>query len=1317
MSIVISVYSPKAFKEYILPSINNADYQIRLERQYFQLEEDITLNLEVLDEVWKILPDRRLRLTKDRLDYAGHMLRNNDVLMLEDSHKEKLSLIIKDVSTVFHAYSKFSIEAADRIAIGKGADNDIVYDYLKLVSREHAVIEKKGPDHWIINKSSNGTYINAVKIETETKLSFGDYINILGLHILYLGNILAIDDTEKNAVIGQKLTPCSGVEEGTVLLDTEAREGKTLYHRSPRSYEKPDETPIEIENPPEKDRQKRQPMLMLIGPSITMALPMMLGCMLMVYSASSSGGGSSLYMYSGLIMAVASAALGVLWALLGVRYEKKEEAAASELRFSAYSDYLVKKTDDVKERYESTAKLLESMYPSTEACLAYDGTAGELWNRNRSHEDFLRHRLGTGDIPFQAPIVVEKKKFKLYQDELAEKPALIKENYEKLFQAPVTVDLAEHGLIGLAGKGAREDAVHIARILSAQIAANNCYTDVKLGYIYDGSTSAEREAWSFAKWLPHVWSEDRKYRFLASNREEAGDVFYELARIFRERTEAAKEAGAEKTVPMPYYVIFISDPSMLEGELFSKYVSENDGRFGLTTVLLAASRMDLPNSCEYIIENEGGLKGICNAADGQDRRTALAFDVLNGKKLTDFSRRLSSFRVTEMESGGEIPSGLTFFDMFGIHRPQELPVKELWAKNRIYENIRGVIGQKAGGAPCYLDVHEKYHGPHGLVAGTTGSGKSETLQTYMLSLAVNYSPDDIGFFIIDYKGGGMAHLFDGLPHMIGQISNLSGNQVKRAMVSIKSENRRRQRVFNENGVNNINAYTRLYKNGEAARPVPHLFIIIDEFAELKREEPDFMKELISVAQVGRSLGVHLILATQKPNGTVDDNIWSNSKFRLCLRVQDKQDSNDMLHKPDAAYITQAGRCYLQVGNDEIYELFQSGYSGAAYHEDAADEGTDAAKLLSLNGRVELTGNMIRAARKQKARKASQKHAKEVSQLEAVKDYLAQVAAECHYDCGHQLWMPVLPKELGLDSFDEFTADSFTHNGFWQDRKEWSLNIVAGKMDDPANQNQMPLVVDFAADGHIAICGGIVSGKSTLMQTMAYALIQKYTPEEIHIYGLDFSGRLLSAFEDAPQVGGIMYESDTDKISKFFHMLERILEERKSLFRGGNYSQYVRANGVIVPAILLFVDNYAAFREKTDEDYEDIMIRLAKEGVNHGIFLIVSGMGYGMNDISSRVGENIGRALCLALQDRYEYGELLHSFQIDVTPESGIRGRGLAACAEGILEYQAALAVAAENDYQRMDRIRAECAAMAAAWTKKCARKVPEIPAKPVWSLF
>ncbi|GJM70468.1 hypothetical protein HMSSN036_26840 [Paenibacillus macerans] len=273
--------------------------------------------------------------------------------------------------------------------------------------------------------------------------------------------------------------------------------------------------------------------------------------------------------------------------------------------------------------------------------------------------------------------------------------------------------------------------------------------------------------------------------------------------------------------------------------------------------------------------------------------------------------------------------------MLGARAAGEVDVASRWIRNKPFKGMSVPIGVKAGGNPFYLDMHETGHGPHGLVAGTTGSGKSELLQSIIISLALNYHPHDVVFVLIDYKGGGMADVFKGIPHLVGTITNLGGNETTRALLSIKSELMRRQRVFSEYGVNNIDRYQKLYysrsRSEQASMPaIPHLIMIADEFAELKQDQPDFMKELVSAARVGRSLGVHLILATQKPAGVVDDQIWSNSKFKICLKVQDETDSKDVIKRPDAAMIKEPGRAYIQVGHDEIFELFQSAYSGADY---------------------------------------------------------------------------------------------------------------------------------------------------------------------------------------------------------------------------------------------------------------------------------------------------------------------------------------------------------------------------------------------------
>ena len=890
-----------------------------------------------------------------------------------------------------------------------------------------------------------------------------------------------------------------------------------------------------------------------------------------------------------------------------------------------------------------------------------------------------------------------------------------------------------------------------------------------------------------------MWSEDKKVRYFATNKKEAREVFYSLSQILRIRRES------ENIQTRPYYILFILNKELLEGELIAKYIGNDSGQLGLSTVVVSEHYEELPNDCEFIIENNVEFSGIYATTDEQTIKTEVVFDQIDDESLMKFAKRLANIEVNETEKGGEIPNAISFFEMYDISKPQELNAGERWRKSKRQESMRALIGVKSGGAPCYLDVHEKYHGPHGLVAGTTGSGKSETLQTFLLSLAINYSPDDIGFFIIDYKGGGMANLFDGLPHMIGAISNLSGNQVKRAMVSIKAENRRRQRLFSDYGVNNINAYTMLYKNGDVKEPIPHMFIIIDEFAELKREEEGFMKELVSVAQVGRSLGVHLILATQEPAGTVDDNIWSNSKFRLCLRVQDKQDSVDMLHRADAAYLTQAGRGFLQVGNDELFELFQSGYSGAVYDETLSGKNLTVAQMIDATGKVDLAGNhfkikhqeafkrqwigqicdivgkalkrrqngigdilteqeiltdiydslkeqgveyeqshynderlksflrlyqevdetdiekkveqIIQMAEERRERLPEQK---QKSQLEAVKEYLAEEAVRNHYTQKFQLWMPLLPDVLYLSEIAK--QEELRINA---KRDRWTLDAVIGKGDDPENQRQMPIRIDFAENGHHVICGTVSTGKSTFLQTAVYSLISKYSSDEVNLYLIDFSSKLLTVFEDAKQVGGIMTsdEEEEEKIAKFFTMLSRIMEERKQLLASSNFKDYVEHGDERIPAIIVVIDNYGGFREKTSEKYEDNIKQIAKEGLNYGVFLMVTAGGFNMSEMPSRLAENFRTAICLEMQDIYAYSDIMRTVHVPVFPESNKKGRGLIYYEKRIIEFQTALACEGEDNRRRNENIRAMIQKNNELDRGKGAKRIPTIPEKPEWQAY
>ena len=539
----------------------------------------------------------------------------------------------------------------------------------------------------------------------------------------------------------------------------------------------------------------------------------------------------------------------------------------------------------------------------------------------------------------------------------------------------------------------------------------------------------------------------------------------------------------------------------------------------------------------------------------------------------------------------------------------------------------------------------------------------------------------------------MARSFETLPHTVGLITNLDGSAIKRSLVSIESELKRRQAIFAQAskkvGVSNIDIYKyqKLYREGTVTEPLQHLFIISDEFAELKTQQPEFMTQLVSAARIGRSLGVHLILATQKPSGVVDDQIWSNSKFRVCLKVQERADSMDMLKRPDAAELTDTGRFYLQVGYNELFELGQSAWSGAPYYpSDRVVKEKDHSVVV-----IDTNGHTIKQVKMDKKRALFQNAKK---QLDVITEYLRSIAEDEGIKI-KPLWLDPIPALILLDEVKQkykTTTEKFV------------LNPVIGEYDDPAHQRQCVLRLPLSKEGNTVIYGVAGSGKTTFLNGMIYSLITEHTPEEVNLYVLDFASETLRAFAKAPHVGDVILSYEAEKVSNLFKMLQSEVEKRKKLFAdyGGDYVSYLKSSGKTLPSIVVAINNFAAFTEAYEEK-EEAVSYLSREGTKYGVYFVLTALGTGA--VRFRLLQNFKQLLVLQLNDETDYSSVVG--KTDGLFPSKYKGRGLIKRDE-LYEFQ--LASLTENDAP-FAFIQETCKGLVEKWEGETARKIPILPDK------
>ncbi len=1002
---------------------------------------------------------------------------------------------------------------------------------------------------------------------------------------------LQIQDCE--IIFGQEQILINGAQDSyrTNLLELHPEnyefEGFPNYKRSPRIIKRIPKDEIEIRKPSDKATMGKGSLLQMILP------PLFMMAVTVAISIFSNMGG---------IMALSSLTTAMTTVFTVVKYfdERKECRLKNERREESYQDYLVEKRKELNHAREKEMEAWAYNYPHIEEIERLTAEySSRIYERNMHDEDFLTVSVGYSETNVSFPIQLEEDRRGDEKDELELEGENLRNTFQRLEEKPRIIDLKKAHL-GLVGD---KECVHEQlNLLITQLAFAQSYHDLQIITIYDREYDEEFE---WMKWLPHCKIQALNLRGIINSEQMRDQVLGSVLQILKDRKLKWDEKKKE-TRFSPYFLFVIDDPKLISSHAIMEYLDKSGSHLAFSIIYTTQQMANLPDNIGTVLEVLDSQKGNLVLNEKKFVNQNLCFYRIGTANLEWIARNLS---VLHHEQGivSRIPENITFYEMYQVDKAEDLGVAERWGKNQSHKSLAVPLGVRGNEEFVYLNLHEKAHGPHGLVAGTTGSGKSEIIQSYILSLAVNFHPYEVGFLLIDYKGGGMAGLFKNLPHLLGTITNLDGSESLRAMASIKSELKRRQQIFSDHGVNHINGYNKLFKNGEADIPIPHLFLISDEFAELKKEQPDFMAELISTARIGRSLGVHLILATQKPSGVVDDQIWSNSKFKLALKVQDEGDSREILKTGDAAFITQPGRAYLQVGNNEIYELFQSAWSGAGIEQEGEGEQTDnRVYLMNELGQGELLNEDLGSE--------EESHEKKKTQLEAVVDHVNEVFEQQHCKRVPKPWLPSLPDRMVTPVLDVSAQEKL------------DLVFPLGVVDIPDQQSQEELLVDLEKEGNLGFFSASGYGKSTVLTTCILTLARKNRVSDLNFYLFDFGNSALITLKELAHTADYITYDDAEKREKFFRLIQKEMKYRKQLMAqtsAQNFSVYNQISEIPLKAIVVAVDNMNILKE-IGMDEEEAFTKIARDGASLGIYLIFSaqgeqGIAYGtLNNIKLKI---------------------------------------------------------------------------------------------------
>jgi S-DNA-T family DNA segregation ATPase FtsK/SpoIIIE len=1005
--------------------------------------------------------------------------------------------------------------------------------------------------------------------KTHARLNVGDAIEIIDL------------GSANGVLVGGDLVARSVLRTGDVvqLGDTELRVGhqapargpegaaRVEFNRSPRIDVVYDGEKLPA---PEVPRITNRPRF----PWIPMLAPVVLGCVLFAITQNVLT-----------VLFVALSPLMMLGNVIESRVFTRRDLEAATERFRAGLADLDAALDRAA---VDEVRIRNDEHPATEVVVtAAHQRRPLLWTRRPDQRGFLELRFGVGTLPSRTTVDVP-----IATDAIAELSAELRAvclRHSTVDGVPIVASLRECGSIGVAGP--RAHALPVARALAAQLVALHSPAEVVVGAVASATTAPD---WEWCKWLPHTASDHSPVAgdHLASSPGSIARLVAALEAVLDARS-STREAGDEP--PVPAIVIVVEDDAPIErGRLVE--LAERGRECGIHLLWIAPTREQLPAACRSFADVDANVPGtgMVGSVLAGSTTSAFALEQFDAVAATRLGRSLAPVvdAGARLDDASDLPRSVSLPTLLGpdVARATDAVVDRWRTTNSLPaggsrrgkdNHLRAVVGGAAG-QNLVLDLREQ--GPHALVGGTTGSGKSEFLQSWVMALALDHSPARVTFLFVDYKGGAAFAECVHLPHSVGLVTDLTPHLVQRALTSLNAELRHREQLLRTKKAKDL---LELERRGDPETP-PSLVIVVDEFAALVQEVPEFVDGVINIAQRGRSLGLHLILATQRPAGVIHDNLRANTNIRVALRMADAEDSDDVVGSPVAATFDPGlpGRAIAKLGPGRLTP-FQSGYVGGWTSEQPPPP------VITIDELGFGTGARWEAP-----------EADRVPPPTGPTDLQRLVA---NVQAAHGQAQIATPRRPWLDPL----ADVYDLARSPQSRTD--AELVFAVADDPAHQRQVAAAFVPDRDGNMAVYGTGGSGKSTFLRTLAITAGLGVRGGPCHVYGLDFGARGLQMLEPLAHVGAIVTADDTERIERLLRTLRQTIDERAARYaavNAGTVDDYRRLSGnADEPRILLLVDGISAFRQAYElgagARWFDVFQSIAADGRQVGVHVIVS----------------------------------------------------------------------------------------------------------------